>query len=101
MPFLRTKLATDWPKDLGQSTGERIIRGLLWFVPEANPDYNGKMHLVHEWLIEFDAEGDPSREIGVDAAGKPVLAGPDARNFGFWLDTNMQFKDFSDGESVS
>jgi hypothetical protein len=100
MPFLRTKLATDWPEDLSPSIGDRILRGILLFVPETNPDYKGKMHLVHEWFIEFDDEGNPWRENGVNADGRPVLAGPDARNYGFWLDTNMKFKDFIDGEVV-
>jgi hypothetical protein len=75
------------------------MRLLLWFIPEANPDYRGKLHLVHEWFIEFDDEGQPWREIGININGRPVLAGPDDRNYGFWLDTNMTLKDFS-GEPV-
>ncbi len=58
------------------------------------------MHLVREWLIEFGDDGLPWREIGLDESGAPVLAGPDARNYGFWLDTNMTIKDF-DGEPVA
>ena len=99
--YLRTNLATDWPENPAASVSEKIIRGILWFVPEANPDYTAKMHLVKEWLIEFDDEGSPSREIGISKTGGPVLAGPDSRNYGFWLDTNMQLKDFSEGEIVS
>src|SRR3974390_2210684 len=101
MQYLRTKLATDWPEDLGRSISERIIRGIRWFIPEANPDYKAKMYLVKEWLNEFDDEGNPWREIGVDREGKPVLAGPDAKNYGFWLDTHMHFNDFNDREIVS
>lgn len=97
MPFLRTRKATGWPTDLGKSAVGKI---LTIFIPQANPDYTAKMHLVYEWLIEFDDEGNPWREIGIDADGKPVLAGPDARNYGFWLDTNAQIKDFNDGVPV-
>ena len=52
------------------------------------------MHLVKEWLIEFDDDGKPWREIGMDDSGRPVLAGPSIRNYGFWLDTNMIASDF-------
>ena len=101
MQYLKTKLATDWPENFGRSIAERIIRGILWFIPEANPDYKAKMYLVKEWLIEFDDEGNPWREIGMGSDGQPVLAGPDAKNYGFWLDTNMKINDFKDGEIVS
>ena len=92
MRFIRTSLATDWsPKE---SRVNRVVGGLLEkFIPEANPDY--ALHLVREWLIEFDDDGLPGREIGLDASGEPVLAGPDGRNYGFWLDTNLRFRDFT------
>lgn len=92
MQYLRTTLATDHKP---QSFGERITRALLFFIPVASPDYEAKLHLVREWLIEFDDEGRPDREIGLAATGSPIVAGPDARNYGFWLDTDMLFKDFS------
>lgn len=57
------------------------------------------MHLVQEWLIEFDKDGLPGREIGIDKNGLPALAGPNAHNYGFWLDTNMKIDDFA-GEPV-
>ncbi|MCP4976353.1 MAG: hypothetical protein GY931_09355 [Maribacter sp.] len=98
MLFLRTKQATDWPSD-NQSKGEKIIRGLLFFIPTANPGYDGKMHLVKEWLVEFNSDGLPNREIGMNSNGDPVIAGPDNDNYGFWLDTNMELSDFI-GEEV-
>lgn len=90
--IIRTRKATGWPAR--EPVWIRLWRAILFFVPRANPDYDKKMHLLHEWLIEFDEAGNPGREIGLDAQGEPVLAGPDARNYGFWLDTNMTLKNF-------
>lgn len=67
-------------------------------LPDANPDY--RLDQVRAWLIEFDEEGLPGREIGLDGKGAAVLAGPDERNYGFWLDTNMKWDDF-EGEPVT
>jgi len=67
----------------------------------SNPDYGAHLHEVAEWLVEFDEEGLPCREIGLDKSGQPVLAGPDERNYGFWLDTNLTLVDFDDGETIS
>jgi hypothetical protein len=93
---IRTQEATDWPEK--EPVSVKLWRTVLFFVPRANPDYDKKMHLLHEWWIEFDEAGNPGREIGLDARGKPVLAGPDDRNYGFWLDTNMTLKDFDHDE---
>ena len=97
MRYLRTRLATDWPKERPRAV--KILRALLFFIPEGNPGYEEKMHLVREWLVEFDERDEPWREIGLDAEGAPVLAGPDRQNYGFWCDTNMTWSDFS-GEPV-
>lgn len=97
MLHLRTKLATASPPP---SPPDRVARALLAFLPRANPDYEGKFHLVREWLVEFDDAGQPFREIGLAADGVPIIAGPDERNYGFWLDTNMAFTDFT-GEPIS
>ena len=93
MTHIRTRLATDWPEK--EPFAVKVLHAVLFFIPKANPDYDKRMHLVREWWIEFDEGGLPGREIGLDATGKPVLAGPDDRNYGFWLDTNMELKDFT------
>lgn len=91
MPILRTTLATDWPAPT------RLAR---WLRPiMSNPGYVDRMHRVRSGLIEFDDQGLPGREIGLDADGGIVLAGPGEGNDGFWLDTNMRLADFP-GESV-
>jgi len=90
-------MATSWDEPRGILG--RLFRKMSSKLSE-NPDYGSKLHLVHRWFVEFDDDGHPYREIGVDNAGNPVLAGPDKRNYGFWLDTNATFKDF-DGEAIS
>jgi hypothetical protein len=85
MPFLRTTLATDWPAPTWLARRLRPIT--------ANPGYVDRMHRVRSWLIEFDADGLPGREIGLDADGGIVLAGPGDGNYGFWLDTNLRLQD--------
>jgi hypothetical protein len=84
--YLKTKIATDWdaPKPDGI-----LIRLMRRFVPEANPGYHDKMHLIDEWYIEFDEQGLPNREVGVDANGLPVVAGPSSTDYGYWLDANV------------
>ena len=94
MPFLRTVQATDWEEPRGW------IGRVIASIDSANPSYRGKYHLIRSWLIEFDEDGSPWREIGLDADGAIVVAGPSAKDYGFWLDTNMKFSDFT-GEPVT
>ncbi|MES9900423.1 MAG: hypothetical protein ABW148_15570 [Sedimenticola sp.] len=96
MKYLRTTLATDW--DEGDSLSQRVLKTVLFFVPKANPGYENKMHLVKEWVLEFDEENLPFREIALDDTGHPVFAGPSEENYGFWLDTNMTYSDFEGSE---
>ena len=96
MRHLRTKLATEGGAD--PSAVQKVLRWALTRVlPDANPDY--RFDLLHEWLVEFDDEGLPGREVGLGADGEPVFSGPNDRNYGFWLDTHMTIDDF-EGEPV-
>lgn len=95
MQFIRTTKATGWKPPI-PSNLERFARALLSFTPRANPRYESKLYLVHEWLIEFDEKGLPNREIGLTHNGTPVIVGPNKENYGFWLDTNMTIADFCD-----
>lgn len=100
MRYLSTTIATDWPKK--EPWQFKLLRAALFFMPQANPDYDSNMHLVKRWLIEFiyaDGKLLPWREIALGADGKPVFAGPNKRNYGFWLDTNMTYGDF-EGEEI-
>ncbi len=92
MSFLRTKLGTDFKEP--SNWWQRLLN-----VDTANPGYRNKYHLICTWLIEFDDNGDPWREIGLDEHEKVVVAGPSDENYGFWLDTNMRIGDFT-GEPV-
>jgi len=84
--YLKTKIATDWgtPKPDGV-----LVKLMRRFVPEANPSYRDKMQLIDMWYIEFDEQGLPNREVGVDSNGIPVVAGPSSTDFGYWLDANV------------
>ena len=88
MPFIRTELGTDFTEPSGR------FGRLLSSIDTANPSYRGKYHFIRSWLIEFDNDGQPRREIGLDANGFIVVAGPSDNDYGFWLDTNMQYADF-------
>lgn len=98
MPFIRTYEATDWPK--GRSLRLRVASALLFFIPQSNPGYEGRYHLIREWLVEFDEEGWPWREVGLDAEGVPVVSGPDKSNLGYWTDTNVRWGDIA-GEEIA
>ncbi len=98
MKYLRTHQATSFPEKEDRST--KLIRLLLFWIPDGIPDYKNKMHLIKEWLLEFNDQGYPNREIGLDAKGKPVVAGPDDRNYGFWMDTNMMVDDFDKDDTI-
>jgi hypothetical protein len=100
MKYLVTTMATDWPKEMPWQV--KLFRKVIFFIPDANPDYDPKMYLIKRWLIEFtDTDGQllPWREIALGADGKPVFAGPDERNYGFWLDTNLKYEDF-EGDAI-
>ncbi len=98
MDYIRTKLATDWAKNDAKVVS--AAKMLLAFIPKANPGYDKKMHLIREWYVEFDNDGNPWREIGLDEHGAPVVAGPTERDYGFWLDTHMKRGDF-EGDVIS
>jgi hypothetical protein len=93
MSYLRTELATDF--DEPSNWWQRLLA-----IDTANPGYRLQYHRIKCWLIEFDDDGEPWREIGLDADGSIVIAGPSKRDYGFWLDTNMRYADFV-GEPVT
>ena len=77
-------------------------QNLLWkaisvIVPNANPDFDLSYDFVETWYIEYDesCEKDGTvREIGIDCYERIIVKAPDARNYGFWNDTNMGISDF-------
>lgn len=73
---------------------DTALRALLFFIPRTNPDYDQRLQEVTAWLVEFDDDGLPVREIGLDGAGCPVVCGPNERNYG----TSMRFDDVTGDE---
>lgn len=92
MQFLRTQLGTDFRA----LTKWEKLRSF----ETANPSYRGRCHLVRCWLIEFDNEGLPGREIGLDENDAAVMAGASEIDYGFRLDANMRYPDFT-GDPVA
>jgi hypothetical protein len=94
VPYIRTQMGTD------TSAPDDLASRLLSSIDSANPTYRRRRHLVRWWVIEFDEAGSPWREIGLAADGSIVFAGPSANDYGFWLDTDMKYADFS-GDPVT
>ena len=92
MKYLRTYNANNWPKK--ETLSDKLVRLVFSFVPTANPRYLQQYHLLDEWLIEFNEDGDIKRELALNKEGKVIFANPYKNNLGFWLDSKMKFKDF-------
>ena len=81
---------------------ESFFRNLLWkilvfFIPEANPDFDHLYDFVETWYIEYDETSENDgvcREVGRDAFGRIIIKTPDDRNYGYWNDTNMGIGNF-------
>ena len=69
---------------------DRIVKTLLFFIPEANPEYNELIEDVAEWQIEIDPSNNlPTREIGKDFNDEVILIMPYRDNYGYWTDNNI------------
>jgi hypothetical protein len=65
-------------------------------VPKANPDFEGKIQDVRQWILEVnDKEGTPDREIGLDDTGNVMMIMPWRNNYGFWTDSNVLVDDLA------
>ena len=96
MKVVETTLGTernDEPNSLFFTIPVRVARKLILL---ANPDFDSSYALGRKWWIEVDGSGTPQRELGFDAAGKVIVAGPlggpRGENYGFWTDSTMTFK---------
>ena len=92
MAVIETVLATSGTRE----APPRAMRALIWvltrLLPLANPDFEDRYPEVAKWWVEIDPAGVPRRELGLDADGRPIVAGPFGENFGFWTDSNMVFE---------
>jgi hypothetical protein len=86
-----------WARSPPPDRWDRLF-DLLFGWLAANPGYKGSWERLDRWWVEFPAtdNGEPWREIGFDAEGVAILAGPSRRNYGFWCDTNMTVADFQE-----
>ena len=98
MTVIETTLATG-PRE--SSPTPVTISNVAWFCvalfaklvfPAANPDFEDIHANVCKWWVEIDAVGVPQRELGFDARGEAIGAGPLGRNMGYWTDSNMLFE---------
>lgn len=72
-----------------------LIKILSIFIPKANPDYENKIDLVSDWLLEFRSDNStPNREIGLDNHKKVLVKMPHKENYGYWTDNTMTLNDF-------
>lgn len=72
-----------------------LERVLSFVIPRANPDFENKIQKVSNWLLEFDDErSTPNREVGLDYANEVILKMPYKKNYGYWTDNNLIYRDF-------
>jgi len=63
-------------------------------IPNANPDFDQVICQVKIWLLEFNRDGKPSREIGLDKDRIEICKMPFENNYGYWCDNNFLLSDF-------
>lgn len=94
MKYLKFNLPFETKKSnnsLFQKTLKKVLTAIL---PVANPDFEEKIDDVVSWIVEFDEENIPSREIGLDENDSVILKMPYKKNYGFWTDNELLFHDF-------
>ena len=63
-----------------------IVRVLSKVLPSANPDFETEYRSVSYWYLEI-TDSKPTREIGFDRYGEPIVLGPLGANYGVWTDS--------------
>lgn len=74
---------------------------LSTIIPKANPDFENQIQNTNIWLIEFDENGIPEREIGLDKDEKGVIIMPWKDNYGYWTDNNLNLENVKNGFNYS
>ncbi len=97
MTVIETTLSTDpWVPSPNPTVSDVAWSCVAWFlklvIPAANPDFEGIHDNVRKWWVEIDAAGVPQRELGFDAVGEAIWAGPFGRNYAYWTDEDMVFE---------
>ena len=71
-----------------------FVKAMSSILPLANPDFEDQIGNVRTWLVEFEDDGVPAREIGLDETGKVIMIMPSDDNCGYWIDNNLTLADF-------
>ena len=94
MIYIRINLMEKKHQDKKRET--MILSILKSIIPKANPDYDDVIPKVNQWYLEFENESSlPSKEIGIDSNGIPILKMPYKNNYGYWIDNNLDYQYFS------
>ena len=73
-----------------------IQRMLEKIFPAANPDIEQYIESATTWWIECNNNGTAIREIGFDKDRNPIVLGPVGRNYGFIVDSNNDWSEYTD-----
>lgn len=77
-----------------------VLKGLIFWIPKASPDYDKRIQDVSYWYLEVDMHSKyAQREIGFDNSDVPILHAPTEANYGFWTDSENVFE-FNDCEII-
>lgn len=93
MKYLKFK--SPW-ENSGNKRKKSFIENIVFYLGlSSNPDYECHIDEVESWMVEFDEENIPIREIGIDDKGKVVLKMPYKKNYGYWTDNSLEYEDFT------
>lgn len=67
-----------------------VFETIISIFPQANPDFDDIYQNVKYWLVEFEEDGQPWREVGLNERREPITIGPYRNNRGFWTDSNLK-----------
>ncbi|MBS1571360.1 MAG: hypothetical protein JST62_03045 [Bacteroidetes bacterium] len=70
------------------------MKTLTYLGLTANPDFENNIDNVRVWLVEFDEDNVPTREIGIDENNNVILKMPYKKNYGYWTDNELLYNDF-------
>lgn len=74
---------------------DKILTFIFSFIPKSNPEFDSLIHLVNVWYIEYDDLNNyVEREIGLNLNNKVIVKMPFKKEYGYWIDVDMKFKDF-------
>ena len=90
---------TSW---LAKTVENSLTKILTTIIPKANPDFDGKIQDVRQWILEVDEdEGTPEREIGLDDKGNVMMIMPWKDNYGFWTDSSVQVDELAKSRDMN